>query len=249
MTLRSIPHPVGGYRYLSAIPAYSAGVAAESGYEIHAERFRELRPLAESFDRIDRLIADRGLSPSSLVALELRSPAVFDLAAFHRFNDEYLALLRERDLITDDDNPIARTNVVPLRDAPTTPGVLTAFLVSSCDGGTGGGDFVVAGSGEMSGDLRPDSIVAPGDITDAGFALKVDRVTEEIAARMAALGVAEPDTVNVYTAHQPAALHELLRAGLPVVERTGYVRWHTRPPVIGVEFEMDCRRVSRWQYL
>jgi hypothetical protein len=248
--LRSVLHRSGGYRYLPAISAYSAGVAAEGGYEIDAIRFHQVRPLAAGFDRIDQVLAARGLAPWSLAAVELRSPAVFDLDSFHRFNDEYLALLRDRELIVDGANSVARTNVVPLHDPPATPGVLTAFLVRPHgEGERDGTDFVVAGAGEMANDLQPGSIIAQGDTSDAGLARKVDGVIEEMAVQMAALGVTGPNVVNVYTAHQPRALHERLVTRFPSVGGSGYVRWLTRPPVRDVEFEMDCRRVSRWQYI
>ena len=61
--MRAIQHPSGGYRYLPAIPAYSAGVAAESGYGIHAIRFRHVLPLAAGFELIDQVLAARGLAP------------------------------------------------------------------------------------------------------------------------------------------------------------------------------------------
>lgn len=97
--------------------------------------------------------------------------------------------------------------------------------------------------------LRSPNAIAQGDVSDGGLARKVDRVTEEVAARTAALGVTRPDVVNVYTAHQPATLHERLVARFPPTGGSGYVRWLARPPVRDLEFEMDCRRVSRWQYV
>jgi len=241
-------HPSGSYRYLPAIAAYSAGIAAEPGFAIHAVRFNELLALRDSFERIDQMLNSRNLPAHSLAALELRSPEIVGLSDFHRFNDEYLEHLRDRKLITGVDNPIARTNVVPLYDGPAEPAVLTAFLVVPSNDHTAGTDFVVAGAGEMSGDLQAETIVAAGDVTDAGLARKVEAVAREMGSRITALGVGEPTTVNVYTAHQPTVLHDSLRTHLPSVERFGYERWLTRPPVTDIEFEMDCRRVSHWQF-
>jgi hypothetical protein len=242
-------HSTGAYRYLPAIAPYSSGVAAEPGHEIIGLRFDSPPPVVDGFARLDEECAERGLPPSALVGVELRSPAPFAFGAFDEFNETYQQLLAERDLLEDGVNPIARTNVVPVRSAPGEPVLLSAFLVRR-SAGAGGVDFVVAGGGEIDG-LDPDAIVARGDVSEAGLTKKADHVVDEMRARLAGLGkdAESPTLVDVYTAHEIPGLEEMLLDRLPAVGRHGFVRWLTRPPVVEVEFEMDLRRVSGWHAL
>ena len=246
----SVLHPNGSYKFLPAIPAYSAGVAVIPGYEIAALRFLDSPSLAHGFEQIDREIARRGLPSSALVGLELRCPAAFDFDGFAKFNTEYRQLLIERALLIGDTNPVARTNVIPVHDAPTEPAVLTAFIVQPSEG-SGDVDFIVAGAGEVNGELRPENIVARGDISPEGLKKKVDFVLDEMEARLAALGAdtQSPTTINVYTAHDIDHLSAAIAFRLPAVQRHGYVRWLARPPISEIEFEMDCRKFSSWWVL
>lgn len=204
--------------------------------------------MAEGFARLDRELAARGLTASALVGVHLRSQAPVDLGAFDDFNVRYHALLAERGVLEDAVNPVARTNVVPVHAPPAEPVIHTAFVVRAA-AGAGGTDFVVAGCGEIIGGLAPENIVARGDLSPAGLTRKASAVLAEIGDRVRRLGVdaSVAATVNVYTSHEVTGLPDLLVDGLPVVARSGFVRWLTSPPVVEVEFEMDCHRVSAWQ--
>ena len=243
-------HHTGTYRYLPAIAPYSSGVAAEPGHEIIGLRFETPPPVGEAFARLDQECAARGLASTALVGFELRSPAPFAFGAFDEFNEVYRTLLAERGLLEAGVNPIARTNVVPVRSAPEQPVLLSAFLVREA-AGPGGTDFVVAGGGELDGPLDPEKITARGDTSAAGLTRKAVHVVEEMRQRLAGLGQSpdSPTLVDVYTAHEVPGLSELLLDRLPAVQRCGYLRWMTRPPLVEIEFEMDLRRVSGWQVL
>lgn len=251
MSTRAELHRTGTYRYLPAIDPYSSGVAAEPGYEIIGVRFRRPPPVAEAFARLDEELDAGRLPPTSLVGVELRSPAPFAFGAFDEFNVTYRTLLRERGLLEGEVNPLARTNVAPIAQAPDEPVLLGAFLVRPGEG-SGGTDFVVAGSGETrDGRLSADAIVARGDLSEAGMARKVAFVLEEMCARLAGLGYGpdDPEVIDVYTAHDIAGLETTVAAALPAAHRWGVVAWLARPPVEEIEFEMDLRRVSGWQVL
>ncbi|MCW2946193.1 MAG: hypothetical protein JWR24_2910 [Actinoallomurus sp.] len=240
-------HATGTYRYLPDIAAYSSGVAAQPGYEIIGLRFDSPPPVAEGFARLDEECTARGLPVSSLVGIELRSPAPFAFDGFDSFNSTYRTLLAERGLLEGDINPIARTNVSPVQSAPRQPVLLSAFIVQKASG-TGGADYVIAGGAELDGSLQADAIVARGDTSDGGLTRKATHVVEEMRARLAGLGL-DPESatqVDVYTAHEVPGLTKLLVDRLPAVRRCGFVRWVARPPVTDIEFEMDLRRVSGW---
>jgi hypothetical protein len=238
-------HPSGNYRFLPAITAYSAGFAASEGFEITALRLLDCPTLAIGFERIDKEIQKRGLTPTALAGLQLRSPGAFSFEGFAEFNDEYRQSLIKRGLIIDGVNPISRTNVVPIEQGPAVPTVAVAFIVHPSQG-RGGSDFIVAGAGEVDGDLGPENIVARGDLSQKGLSLKVDCVLNIMLERLHALGVETPTTVNVYTAHEITGLPGMIAKKLPTVFKNGYSTWLARPPVKEIEYEMDCASYSNW---
>ena len=64
-----------GYRYLEGVFQYSGGVRAFDGYRIERVRFRNMPPIAEGFERIEKHLAGLDLPLASFCACELRSPA------------------------------------------------------------------------------------------------------------------------------------------------------------------------------
>lgn len=248
VSYRAELHRTGTYRYLPAIPAYSAGVAAEPGYEIVGLRFAEPSPIHVAFARLDGELESRGLNASAIVGFELRSPAPVGFGSFNDFNEEYRKLLIERDLLDGEHNPVARTNISPVNAAPAEPVILAAYLVRSAQRGAQG-DFVVAGCGEVDGALAPENIVGFRDLSQSGLIQKAEFVLGEILARIEALGGKpdEPNIINEYSAHAIDGLAELIERRLPAASHSGYVHWSARPPVADIEFEMDCRRLSEWE--
>jgi len=75
---------------------------------------------------------------------------------------------------------------------------------------------------------------------------KARYVLGEMERRMADLGFTWSDTTatQVYTVHDlhPFLADEILRRG---AGRGGLIWHYARPPVEGLEYEMDCRAVSR----
>lgn len=246
-TAQRVEHPNGSYRFYPAISAYSAGFAASAGYEITALRLQNCTSLVDGFTRIDAEIARRGLSAASLAGLHLRSPGAFTFEEFANFNSQYSNLLSDRSLVLVGTNPVSRTNVIPLQNGPLNPVVEMAFIVHQSRG-QGGIDFVIAGAGELAGELGPESIVAKGDVSIQGLNLKVDCVLDIMCERLSTLGLSNisPTKINVYTAHKILDLAEKITEKLPSVTEYGYTNWLTKPPVVDIEFEMDCSRYSNW---
>ncbi len=246
MTLQAVLHPGASFRYLPAITAYSAGFATTDGFEITALRLHDCPTLAIGFERIDKEIQRRGLTPNALAGLQLRSPGAFSFEGFAEFNDEYRQSLIKRGLIIDGVNPISRTNVIPIDQGPAVPTIAVAFIVHPSQG-QGGSDFVVAGAGEVDGELGPENMSLARS-KSKGLSLKVDCVLNIMLERLHALGASgqSPTNVNVYTAHEITDLSGMIEKKLSTVSKNGYSTWLTRPPVKEIEFEMDCARYSNW---
>lgn len=234
----------GGYRFIPAVSQYSGGVAAEPGHRIERARFDRVVPLREGFAAIERHLESIGRPVSAFCACELRSPAPFTEDGFRAFNAVYIETLKRWGLMDGDVNPVARSNVCPEIAPPSEPGFFAfAYTVQDAHAAP---SWIVAGSGESvegRGDYR-DNMVARGDTSPAGLRAKARFVLDEMERRMAALGAGWPVAtgVQVYTIHDfhPLVADELARRG---AMRCG-LTWHfNRPPVLELEYEMDCRGV------
>ncbi|MFQ3456173.1 hypothetical protein PMN64_23105 [Bradyrhizobium sp. UFLA01-814] len=237
----------GGYRFMPGVSQYSCGIGALPGFAIERVRFSEPVPLGAGFARIADIIGASGRPLTAFGACELRSPAPFTEDGFRAFNEIYIKTLVAWGVMRDGVNPVARSNVCPKLDPPGEPS-FHAFCYTVPAAKDEPTSFVVAGSGEsVEGKANyRDHTVALGDTSPAGLLAKAKFVADEMERRMSAFGGRWQDTtaVQLYTVHDvyPVLESELGRRG---VLRNG-LTWHfDRPPVVGLDFEMDCRRVHR----
>jgi hypothetical protein len=238
--------PAGNYRFIPAVFQYSSGAAADSGFEIERVRFDRLLPLAEGFAQVAKYIAGAGRPLTSFCACELRSPAAFTEDGFRTFNQHYVKTLAEWGLFDGAVNPVARSNVCPEIDPPAEPS-FHAFSFTRLSQGAAP-SFVIAGGAEARGGSGsyPERIMRYRDVSPEGLKEKVRFTVGAMVSRLGAFGHGWKDTtaVQAYTVHDfhPVMADELVRRG---VARSG-LTWHfARPPVIDLEYEMDCRRVMR----
>jgi hypothetical protein len=234
-----------GYRYIPGPFQYSAGVAALPGFAIERVRFANPVPVAEGFRRIEAHLRDAALPLTAFCACELRSPAPFTDAGFIAFNREYVGTLERWGIFANDRNPVARSNVCPEIGKPSGPSFHAFCYVTPASGA--GPSFVVAGSGESQEGTGPyrDKTIRHGETSPDAIAEKARYVHGVMEKRMAALETTWGATtaVQVYTVHDlyPFLAGEIVGRG---AARHG-LTWHfCRPPVIGLEYEMDCRRVA-----
>jgi hypothetical protein len=235
----------GGYRYVPGVSQYSGGVAALAGHAIVRVRFHRPVPLAAGFERIARIIEAAGRPLTSFCACELRSPAPFTEDGFKAFNAEYCGVLERWGIYADGRNPVARSNVCPEIDPPAEPSFHAfCYTIEAADAAP---SFAIAGSGEApegKANYR-DHIVRLGDTSPEAMREKARFVLGEMERRMALLGFAWPDNtaVQVYTVFDlyPFLGPEIVARGAAAHGLT----WHfNRPPVVGLDFEMDCRGIA-----
>jgi hypothetical protein len=238
--------PAGDYRFIPALFQYSSGVAADSGFAIERVRFDRPKPLAEGFAEVAKYIGAAGRPLTSFCACELRSPAAFTEDGFRSFNQHYVKTLAEWGLFDGVVNPVARSNVCPEIDPPAEPS-FHAFCFTR-PSPAAAASFVIAGSAEARGGAGsyPERIVRYRDLSPDGLKEKVRFTVGQMESRLATFGFAWNDTTaaQAYSVHDFHAVmaDELVRRG---AARSG-LTWHfARPPVIDLEYEMDCRRVTR----
>lgn len=240
----------GGYRFIRGVFQYSAGVAALPGFEIVRVRFMSPVPLQHGFTRIEDHIRAAGRPLTAFCACELRSPAPFDDNGFRDFNKAYVVKLRQWGLLETTDNPVARSNVCPEIKPPDTPSLYAfCFTIAAANSAP---TFVISGSGEAreGGASYRDRTVRHGDTSPGALHEKAQFVLGEMERRQSLLGFDWDATTatQVYTVHD---LHPLLAAAIvPRGAARAGLSWHfARPPVQGLEFEMDCRGIRREQVI
>lgn len=248
MTTTAVFEP-GGYRYVRGPFQYSGGVAAEPGFEIERARFARPVSIDEGFRAVQTHLAGVGRPPTAFCACELRSPAPFTEEGFRAFNRAYVATLEKWGIFRDEDNPVARSNVCPEVGPPTEP-VFEAFSYTVSarvrSGASAAPSFVIAGSGEAAegGGGYEERIIRLGDTSPEAMREKARYVLQEMERRMTALGVswATATATQVYTVHDlyPFLPDEIVRRG---AARGGLIWHYARPPVIGLDYEMDVRGV------
>jgi hypothetical protein len=209
-------------------------------------RFTHALPLPEGFRAIEAHIKAAGRPLTSFCACELRSPKPFTEQGFLEFNRSYVQTLERWGLYKDGRNPVARTNVCPAYEAPAEPSFYAfSYTVPAR---SARGSFIVAGSGEApegKGDYRH-HMIRPNDVSPDGLREKMRFVMGEMENRLRALGLGWRDAAStqVYTVRDVGALVEkeiFARGAAP-----GGLSWHfCRPPVAGLDFEMDVRSASQ----
>jgi hypothetical protein len=236
----------GGYRFIKAVFQYSGGVAAMPGYRIRRVRFARPVPLEQGFTRIEQIIGAAGRPLTSFCQCELRSPAQFTEEGFIAFNRKYVETLKRWSIFDGTTNPVARSNVCPALDAPAEPLVYAFSYTEPAAAADAPPSFVIAGSGEAAEGHASyrERIVRLGDTSTDAMREKARFVLERLEARMDALGFGWRDTTatQVYTLHDfhPFFAAEIVKRGAAHAGLT----WHyCRPPVVGLEYEMDCRGV------
>ena len=234
----------GGYRFIKGVFQYSAGVAAEPGFEIVRARLATPIPITKGFSRIEAQLRALNRPLAAFCACELRSPKPFDDAGFLAFNKSYVEPLKDWGIIDDGVNPIARSNVCPELRAPAEPS-LYAFSYT-VPARSDAPSFVIAGSGEAQEGSKTyaERTIRLGDCSPDAIREKARWVLGEMERRMSVLGVrwADATATQLYTV---CDIHHIMADEIVGREAasTG-LTWHfCRPPIDVLDYEMDVRGV------
>ncbi len=236
----------GGYCFIPGPFQYSGGVAALRSHRIQRVRFLRPVPLVRGFELVAEAIRNSGRPLVAFCACELRSPAPFTEQGFRAFNEVYVKTLSDWGIFDGTVNPVARSNVCPPINPPGEPSFY-AFSYTVASGADVARSLVIAGSGEApegQGSYQ-ERCVRRGDVSPEGLREKARFVLSEMERRLGVFGATWKDTTatQVYTVHDlyPFFADEIVRRGAS----EGGLTWHfCRPPVIDLDFEMDCRVVG-----
>ena len=241
-----IQHPTGNYQFLtfSSDPRilgsapFSNGVLAQSGYEIVHATFQRPLEYHDGFAAAERHLTSVGRPRTALCAVELRCPEPHTRESFGAFNVEYRAQLMAWDLFVDGQNPVARSNIAPGVNPPTTT-LLYAFSYTIPARGDAVKTFVISGAPE-----KPE--VRPGETSPDALREKTASVMQAMDTGLEAIsaGWGDVTALNLYTQHDIHAFieAEMLTAMGPAAAHG--IQWYwSRPPVVGLEIEADIRAI------
>jgi hypothetical protein len=233
----------GNYSFLRGIAPYSAGVAADAGFEIVHVRLARFVPLRAGFDTVEAHLRRVGRPLQAMCAMELRSPKPFSFTGFNQFNAGYVDVLRKWNILVEGINPVARTNIAPIANPPKEPSLygFSYTTRSSVKRRT----FVVAGAGELpEGSLDPREVVRRGESSPTAIKEKIRFVMGLMEGRLRGLSVTWSDVTvtEIYTVHD---ILPFLETELLMRQREGGahgITWHySQPPIESIEYEMDLR--------
>jgi hypothetical protein len=236
----------GNYSFIRGIGPFSSGVIASAGFEIVHAAFHPLIPLEPGYATVERHLKGLGRPNAAICGFHLRVPQPLSREAFDEFNRPYIERLRSWGLEVDGANPVTRTNVAPAANQIAEPSLAGFFytIPSQARATT----FVVSGVPEIATRDGGVQIVARGDTSAEGMRKKTECVMEIIGARLAEMRVGwdAATAINLYTVHDAHPL--MTTVILPAIGRGAHVgiNWqYSRPPVIGLELEIDVHAVRQ----
>jgi len=237
-----ISRPGSGYRFLPGGPVFAGGAVAEPGFEVvHAVLARWL-PLEQGYALVEAHLKSLGRPMHALCGMQLRLPRQLSAGEFSEFNAPYVARLKAWDVLYDGQNPVSRTNVSPALNAPRDPSLHAFSYVVVSDRNTL--TFTMSGMTERGSGT---SVIALGDVSPDGMQRKLAHVIAVVTGRLAELGFDWRDATHVelYAAEEiPGAMAALAAKATGAMPRG--VRWHYgRPPVVGLELELEARAIAR----
>jgi hypothetical protein len=240
-TIPLIANAEGGYRFLPGNPVFAGGAVAEPGFGFVHAVFSSWLPFDAGLHAVERHLRAAARPIRALAGLELRLPRQLTAEEFAAFNAPYVERLMRWGMPVDGLNPVSRTNVAPADEAPAEPSVHAFSYCIPVEGFPR--SYVMSGMTEGGA-----SIVAHGDTSAAGMRRKLAHVAGVVSRRLEQLGVGWQDAshIDLYSAHDfGAPPAQLLEPLLGTALRRG-LRWHHgRPPVVGLELELEARGLAR----
>jgi hypothetical protein len=237
----------GNYGFIRGGGPFSSGCIARPGFEVVHAAIRPFVSLARGFELVERHLKEVERPIDALCAMELRIPQPLTMRGFEEFNRPYVERLKSWGLEVDGANAVARTNVA-LAVSPVPEAMLAGFFYtdhSSAKTAT----FVLSGAAEMSvGKDGKREIVASGDTSADGTRRKIAAVIEALNGHLHELNLSwdVATAVNLYTVRDVyPALASTLLPSIGLAAQVGVTWYYSRPPVTGIEVEIDAHAVRR----
>ena len=247
-----VENPKGNYLFVPGGDAFSNGVVSAVGHEIVRVTFKELVPWRQGFEFIDAYLAKRGRPRQALCTVEIRCAQPFSAEGFSDFNRDYYSLLADWQILVENRNPMARTNVAPVLNPPTETS-LFAFAYTALIQEEQRSTFVASGSAEITQSAQGEPVVIrPGETSGEAIKEKNEGVMKILSGRLDELEQewSQITTATIYTVRN---IHPFLEDGILSKMGTASLRgvqWqYASPPLVGLDYEVDFRGLGREIYL
>ena len=241
----TLANRLGGFRFTRGTYFFAGGVVADPGLDIVRARLERPLPWASALDRVQRYLAAKARPVQALCGIELRAPVPYSSRQlFAAFNAEYVRQLQRLELLVDGLVPVTRANLAT-DDGSVDEQCLYAFhyTVPSERPRLTFGTSAQADLKHLSGGAVEH--VAEGDISPNGLTEKIRFVTKRIDRQLTDLGASWSlaTHIGVYAVHAIGA--QIAEVIYPTAGPARHgITWHlVRPPVIGLEVELDVRAV------
>lgn len=238
-----IDNPAGNYKILPGGAAFCSGVIPYPGYEIVRVLLDPWIPLEQGYGFIEKHLKSVGRPIQAFCGIELRVPAPLAFKDWSTFNVPYLAQLRQWGLMFGDYSGVCRSNIALANDPPALTS-LCAFsyaVPASAQGRT----FFLSGQADIDGGGKP---IADGDVTAPAMRQRARYTIDTVGATLAKLGASWEDTTQVafFHVHDIPDLWETQLLGLlGGALRRGVIVYRARPPIAGLEVELEARAVRQ----
>lgn len=238
-----IENKAGDYKILPGGPAFCAGIIPYEGYEVVRVLLRPWIPLAQSYTFIESYLKSVGRPVQAFCGIELRVPAPLAFKDWSSFNVPYLEQLRKWGLIFGDYSGVCRSNIVLALHPPATTSLCAFTYTASTSAKVK--TFFLSGQADIDASGKT---IAEGDTGPAAMQKRARYTIDTVGATLAKLGVSWHDTTQIAFFH----VHDIpdlwgaeLLGSLGEALRRGVLVYRARPPIAGLEVELEARAVRQ----
>lgn len=238
-----IDNRAGAYRILPGGAAFCSGVVPHEGYEIVRVLLRPWIPLEQGYAFIENHLKRVGRPIQAFCGIELRVPAPLAMKDWSTFNVPYLAQLRKWGLIFGDQSGVCRSNIALALHPPATTSLcaFTYTMPTTEKNKT----FFLSGQADIDASGKA---IAEGDTGPAAMQQRARFTIDTVGSTLGKLGVSWQDTTQIAFFHVhdiPDLWEAKLLGSLGEALTRGVLLYRARPPIAGLEVELEARAVRQ----
>jgi len=238
-----IDNEAGAYRILPGGSAFCSGVVPYQGYEVVRVVLNPWIPLEHGYRFIEEYMKRVCRPVQAFCGIELRVPVQLRFSDWSTFNVPYLEQLRKWGLLFGEYSGVCRSNIAPATYPPGNTSLCAfSYIAPTSAKGT---TFFLSGQA----DIDPNGqAIAGDDIGPAAMQKRARYVIDTVGTTLAKLGVSWQETTQIALFHVhdiPDLWDSLLLDSLGDALRRGVLVYRARPPIAGLEVELEARAVRQ----
>lgn len=236
-----IDNQAGNYQILPGGAAFCSGVIPHQGYEIIRVLLRPWIPLEQGYGFIENYLKSVDRPIQAFCGIELRVPAPLAKKDWSTFNIPYLAQLRKWGLIFGEQSGVCRSNIALALHPPATTS-LCAFTYTAPTSAKYK-TFFLSGQADIDDGGKA---IAEGETGPAAMQKRARYTIDTVGATLAKLGASWQETTQIALFHVhdiPDLWGAQFLGSLGEALSRGVLVYRARPPIAGLEVELEARAV------